>query len=64
MSPRFDLSETTFRGYNKIAKFWEKFNIFVAFRAFVAFMGHWGWTLVAFTELVVFRGVGLVVGGV
>ena len=38
--------------------------IFVAFRVFVAFMGHWGWALVAFTELVVFRGVGLDVGGV
>ena len=38
--------------------------IFVAFRMFVAFMAHWGWTLVAFTELEVFRGVGLVVGGV
>ena len=38
--------------------------IFVAFRVFVAFMGHWGWTLVVFTELDVFRVVGLVVGGV
>ena len=38
--------------------------IFVAFRVFVAFMGHWGWTLVAFKELEVFRVVGLVVGGV
>ena len=38
--------------------------IFVAFRVFVAFMGHRGWALVAFTELVVFRGVGLDVGGV
>ena len=32
--------------------------IFVAFRVFVELLGHWGWTLVAFTELVVFRGVG------
>ena len=38
--------------------------IFVAFRVLVAFMGHWGWTLVAFKELEVFRVVGLVVGGV
>ena len=33
--------------------------IFVVFRVFVVFMGHRGWTLVAFTELVVFRGDGL-----
>ena len=39
-------------------------SVFVAFRVFVAFMGHRGWALVAFTELVVFRGVGLDVGGV
>ena len=38
--------------------------IFVAFRVFVAFMGHRGWTLEAFTELVVFRFVGLEVAGV
>ena len=31
--------------------------IFVAFRVFVAFMGHWGWTLVAFTAQV-FMGLG------
>ena len=36
----------------------------MAFRVFVAFMGHRRWTLVAFTELVVFRGVALDVGGV
>ena len=29
-------------------------SFFVAFRVSVAFMGHWGWTLVAFTALVVF----------
>ena len=38
--------------------------IFVAFRVFVAFMGHRGWTLEAFTELLVFRFVGLDVAGV
>ena len=31
-------------------------SFFVAFRVFVAFKGHWGWTLVAFTALVVFMG--------
>ena len=30
--------------------------LFVAFRVFVTFMGHWGGTLVAFTVLVVFTG--------
>ena len=28
--------------------------LFVAFRVFVTFMGHWGGTLVAFTVLVVY----------
>ena len=32
--------------------------------AFGSFFYLWGWTLVAFTEVVVFRGVGLDVGGV
>ena len=30
--------------------------VFVAFRVFVAFMGHWDGILVAFTALVVFMG--------
>ena len=51
---------------HSICSVYEAFGpvIFVAFRVFVAFMGHWGWTLVAFKELEVFRVVGLVVGGV
>ena len=54
------------RQVHSVCSVYEAFGpvIFVAFRVFVAFMGHWGWTLVAFTELEVFRGVGLVVGGV
>ena len=54
------------RQVHSVCSVYEAFGpvIFVAFRVFVAFKGHWGWTLVAFTELVVFRGVGLVVGGV
>ena len=32
---------------------------FVAFRVFVALMGHWGGTLVAFTALIVFWGIGV-----
>ena len=30
--------------------------LFVAFRVFVVFMGHWGRTLVVFTALVLFMG--------
>ena len=54
------------RQVHSVCNVYEAFGpvIFVAFRVFVAFMGHWGWTLVAFTELEVFRVVGLVVGGV
>ena len=34
--------------------------MFVTFGVFVAFMGHWSWTLVAFsTMLAVFMGVGV-----
>ena len=45
-------------GVHSICSVYEAFRsvIFVAFRVFVAFMAHWGWTLVAFTELEVFRG--------
>ena len=34
--------------------FYEAFGlvVFVAFRVFVVFMGHWSWTLMAFTALV------------
>ena len=51
---------------HSICSVYEAFGpvIFVAFRVFVAFMGHWGWTLVAFKELEVFRVVALVVRGV
>ena len=51
---------------HSICSVYEAFGpvIFMAFRVFVAFVGHWGWTLVPFTELEVFRIVGLVVGGV
>ena len=56
------------RQVHSVCSVYEAFGpvIFVAFRVFVAFMGHygWSWTLVVFTELVVFRGVGLDVGGV
>ena len=54
------------RQVHSVCNVYEAFGpvIFVAFRVFVAFMAHWGWTLVAFKELEVFRGVGLVVGGV
>ena len=38
--------------------FYEAFRlvVFVAFRVFVVFMGHWSWTLVVFTVLVWFMG--------
>ena len=44
--------------FHSVCSVYEAFGpvIFVAFRVFVAFMGHWGWTLVAFTALVVFMG--------
>ena len=34
--------------------FYEAFGlvVFVAFRVFVVFMGHWSWTLMVFTALV------------
>ena len=54
------------RQVRSVCSVYEAFGpvIFVAFRVFVAFMGRWRWSLVAFTELVVFRGVGLDVEGV
>ena len=54
------------RQVHSVCSVYEAFGpvIFVAFSVFVAFMGHSGWTVVVFTELVVFRGVGLDVGGV
>ena len=54
------------RQVHSVCSVYEAFGpvIFVAFSVFVAFMGHQGWTVVVFTELVVFRGVGLDVGGV
>ena len=54
------------RQVHSVCSIYEAFGllIFVALRVFVAFMGHSGWAHVVFTELVVFRGVGLDVGGV
>ena len=62
----YELFGMNVRQVHSVCSIYEAFGpvIFEAFRVFIAFMGHWGWTLVAFTELEVFRGVGLVVGGV
>ena len=62
----YELFGMDVRQVHSVCSVYEAFGpvIFVAFRVFVAFMGHWGWTLVAFTELDVFRVVGLVVSGV
>ena len=45
-------------GVQNVCSFYEAFGLalLVAFRVFVAFMGHCGGILVAFTALVVFMG--------
>ena len=44
--------------FHSICSVYEAFGLvlLVAFRVFVAFMGHWGGILVAFTASVVFMG--------
>ena len=41
------------RQVHSVCSVYEAFGpvIFVAFRVFVAFMGHWGWSLVAFDSI-------------
>ena len=43
-------------GVHSVCSIYEAFGliVFVAFRVFVAYMGHWGGTVVAFTVLAVF----------
>ena len=44
----------TLKASTAFAAFIRRLVIFCPFRVFAAFRGHWGGTLVAFTELVVF----------